>query len=253
MTLGAQFFTLKDFCKTPDGISESLAKVADIGYTTVQISGTCEFEPEWMASELKKNGLKCVLTHTKPDKILADTVGVCNDHKTFGCNNIGIGMMPQADFSVENYNKFVEDFLPIAKTIKENGCKLYYHNHYQEFWKREDGKNIFEHMLEDFPVDLLNITLDTYWVQYAGGDPAQWIKKLSGRLECIHLKDLDMVEKEHRMAPVGYGNINFDSVLRAAEPAGVEYLLVEQDKCYGVDPFECLKKSYNYLTSLGLK
>ncbi len=253
MTLGAQFFTLRDFCKTPEGIADSLAKVADIGYTTVQISGTCDFEPEWMAGELKKNGLKCVLTHTKPDKILADAVGVCNDHKSFGCTSIGLGIMPGGDFSEEAYKSFTESFLPIAKTIKENGCKLYYHNHYQEFWKRADGKNIFEHILEDFPADILNITLDTYWIQYAGGDPAAWIERLNGRLECIHLKDLTMVEKEHRMAPVGYGNLNFNSVLKAAEGAGVKYLLVEQDKCYDEDPFDCLKKSYNYLTSLGLK
>ncbi len=246
-------YTIKEFCKTPEGISESLAKIADIGYTTVQVSGTCEFEPTWLRDELKKNGLQCVLTHTKPNKILNDVVGACNDHKTFGCNNIGLGIMPDHDFSPEAYDKFVETFVPVAKTIKENGCKLYYHNHYQEFWRYADGRKIFDHILEDFPADLLNITLDTYWIQYAGGDPAAWINKLAGRLECIHLKDLVMVEEEHRMAPVGYGNLNFNSILKAAEAANTKYLLVEQDKCYGEDPFDCLKKSYNYLTSLGLK
>ncbi len=256
MVLGAQFYTLKDFCKTPEGIADSLARVADIGYTTVQISGTCEFDPAWMAEQLKKNGLRCVLTHTKVPKILADTVGVCNDHKTFGCTNIGIGMMPDTtltSLTTEAYNSFVEKFLPVAETMKENGCKLYYHNHYQEFGKLDNGMLVFDQMLEDFPVDLLNITLDTYWVQFGGGDPAQWIEKLSGRLECIHLKDMAIVGEEHRMAPVGTGNMNFDSILRAAEPSGVEYLLVEQDKCYGEDPFECLKKSYDYLTSFGLR
>ncbi len=253
MKLGAQMFTVKKFCKTPEGISETLNRIADIGYTTVQISGTCDFEPAWMAEQLKKNDLQCVLTHTKPEKIIADPVGVCNDHKIFGCKSIGIGMIPKGDFSIEGYKTFVKDFLPVAKILKENGCKLYYHNHYQEFWKRDDGKNTFEQLLEDFPIELLNITLDTYWVQYAGGDPAAWIERLNGRLECIHLKDLTMVDKEHRMAPVGYGNLNFDSILKSAEKSGTKYLLVEQDDCYDEDPFDCLKKSYDYLTSLGLK
>ncbi len=252
MKLGAQFFTLRNFCKTPEGIAESLARVADIGYATVQISGTCDYDAEWMAKQLKKNGLACVLTHTKPEKILADPMGVCNDHKTFGCKNIGIGMMPNRDFSPAGYEAFVKDYLPVAKILKENGCKLAYHNHYQEFWKHEDGKNIFEKLPEDFPVDLLNITLDTYWVQYAGGDPAAWIEKFTGRTECIHLKDMAVVNQEQRMAPVGCGNINFDSVLKASEKSGVKYLLVEQDNCYEEDPFDCLKKSYDYLTSLGL-
>ena len=57
MKIGAQLFTLRDFCKTLDGFSETLKKVADIGYTTVQVSGTCAYEPEWLAEELKKNSL----------------------------------------------------------------------------------------------------------------------------------------------------------------------------------------------------
>jgi len=63
MKLGAQFYTLRDNCQDLNGLSESLKKVADIGYTTVQISGVCPYEPEWMRDELKKNGLECALTH----------------------------------------------------------------------------------------------------------------------------------------------------------------------------------------------
>ena len=62
-----------------------------------------------------------------------------------------------------------------------------------------------------------------------------------------------MVGKEQHMAPVGWGNMNFDAILSAAEDAGSQYLLVEQDLCYGEDPFVCLKKSYDYLKSVGLQ
>ncbi len=252
MKLGAQLYTIRNFCKTPDGISESLARVADIGYTTVQISGTCDYDAAWLAQELKKNGLTCVLTHTKPETIQADPVAVCNGHKTFGCTNIGLGTIPGGDFSLAGYTAFVNEYLPIAKILKENGCKLAYHNHYREFWKHEDGKTVFEKLQQDFPVDLLNITLDTYWVQYAGDDPAAWIEKLAGRVDCIHLKDMAVVNQEQRMAPVGQGIINFDAVLKSAEKSEAKYLLVEQDHCYEQDPFDCLKRSYGYLASLGL-
>ena len=33
---------------------------------------------------------------------------------------------------------------------------------------------------------------------------------------------------------------------------GHEYLLVEQDDCYGEDPFECLRVSYQNLKARGL-
>ena len=53
------------------------------------------------------------------------------------------------------------------------------------------------------------------------------------------------------MAVVGEGNINFDRVFTCAEKAGTKYMLVEQDDCNGEDPFECLKRSYEYLKSRG--
>lgn len=45
MVIGAQFYTLREFCKDLDSFALSLRKVADIGYTTVQISGTCQYDP----------------------------------------------------------------------------------------------------------------------------------------------------------------------------------------------------------------
>ena len=55
------------------------------------------------------------------------------------------------------------------------------------------------------------------------------------------------------MAPVGKGNINHPALVEAAQEAGTKYVFVEQDSCYEEDPFDCLKQSYEYLKSLGLK
>ncbi len=252
MRLGAQLFTVRELCKTTEGLSETLARVADIGYTEVQLSGVCAYDPVWMREELKKNGLTCPLTHFNADAILADPAGVARDHKAYGCSNVGIGIMPRADFSPEALDAFVANFVPAAQVLKERGCKLFYHNHYHEFWRMENGEYIIERLMRDFPADLMGITFDTYWAQYAGADPAAWLERLAGRVECIHLKDKTMAGEEHHFAPVGHGNMNFPRILAAAEAAGTAHLLVEQDDCYGEDPLVCLKKSYDYLTSLGL-
>ena len=68
-------------------------------------------------------------------------------------------------------------------------------------------------ILTDTTPDELNITLDTYWVQFAGCDIIEYMELLSGRIECIHLKDIAISPEkcEHRMMPVGQGNINFDN------------------------------------------
>ncbi len=248
MQIGAQFYTIRDFCKTTDGLAESLKKVADIGYKTVQISGTCEYDANWLANELKKNGLKCVLTHTSLDKMKADPIKVCRDHTAFGCDYVGLGWFG-FDSNYTSVEKFINEVTPAVKSINQNGKYFMYHNHAKEFTKF-GGKTILEIIAEAFLPNELGFTLDTYWVQTAGGDPAYWLEHLKGRVPCIHLKDHDA---DRRMAVIGEGNINFDRVFQKAEAAGTKYMLVEQDNCNGEDPFNCLKRSYEFLKSRGFE
>ena len=69
MISGAQLYTLRNFCKTKEELAETLKRVADIGYTSVQLSGVCAYEPEWMAKQLKQNGLVCAVTHYNAELI----------------------------------------------------------------------------------------------------------------------------------------------------------------------------------------
>ncbi|MBQ7624734.1 MAG: sugar phosphate isomerase/epimerase [Clostridia bacterium] len=255
MRIGAQLFTVREYTKTLESFSETLKKVADIGYKTVQVSGTCAFDPAWLAEELKSAGLECAITHYDRDLIKNDPVKVAKDHDAFGCKYVGIGSMPRKDgafISEEDHKAFVRDFIPVAKTLKENGKYLMYHNHQIEFAKSADGRIYLKRLIEDFPAELMGFTLDVYWAQVGGGDVIDWIDKLHGRVPCVHLKDLTIEKSKQLMAPVGYGNLNMEAIVRACYDSGTQYLLVEQDDCYGEDPFDCLKKSYNYLKGLGL-
>lgn len=247
MQIGAQFFTLRDFCKDTDSFAESLKKVADIGYKTVQISGTCQYEPEWLKGELEKNGLECVLTHIPADKLQNGPAKVAKDHDVFNCKYVGLGSF---GFNEEkNIDDFIRIYKPVTSTLKQAGKYFMYHNHDGEF-KKFNGKIVLENLAEAFSPDEMGFTLDTFWVQAGGGDPAQWIEKLSGRVPCIHLKDYAYGRK---MAVIGEGNINFDRVFEKAESAGTKYMLVEQDDCNGKNPFDCLKRSYEFLKSRGFK
>lgn len=245
MQIGAQFFTLRDFCKTPAGLAESLKKVADMGYPTVQISGTCAFDPSWLKQELDKNGLQCVLTHTPADQLKADAAQVAKNHDILGCDHVGLGYYGFKEEKGESVEDFIRTYAPVARALKENGKTFMYHNHAHEF-RKLDGQLILERIAQAVPE--MGITLDTYWVQVGGGDPAQWLEKLAGRVPCIHLKDYAYGPT---MAVLGEGNINFDRVFEKAASAGVKYMLVEQDNCNGEDPFDCLKRSYEYLKACG--
>lgn len=255
MEIGAQLFTLRDFCKNLDDFSETLKKVADIGYKNVQVSGVCAYEPEWLKEQLDKNGLKCVITHIPQDRLIGETEKVIEDHNVFSCDNIGLGMFifdPEKEG--QSYEDFVNTYMPVAKKIKAGNKYFMYHNHDTDFAKM-DNKPIIQKLAEDFPADILGFTLDVFWIQMAGGDPAQWIENFSGRVPCIHLKDFcyESDRKSLHMASLGDGNLNFDRIFASAEKAGTQYMLFEQDNCKGADPFECMKKSYDFLRSYGFR
>ncbi len=248
MQIGAQFYTLREQCKTLEDFALTLRKVADIGYKTVQISGTCPYEADWLQTQLAANDLKCVLTHIPVPRLVGETEQVIADHHTFDCPYVGLGWYAFDEGKDDaNYEHFLKTFVPVAEKIRAGGKYFMYHNHDQEF-KKLGSQIVLEKLAQDVPAELMGFTVDTFWVQAGGGDPAQWIEKLSGRVPAIHLKDFAYGRK---MAVVGEGNINFDRVFEKAEKAGTKFLLVEQDDCNGEEPIECLRRSYEYLKACG--
>ena len=172
---------------------------------------------------------------------------MAKDHDVFNCKYVGLGSF---GFNEEkNIDDFIRIYKPVTSTLKQAGKYFMYHNHDGEF-KKFNGKIVLENLAEAFSPDEMGFTLDTFWVQAGGGDPAQWIEKLSSRVPCIHLKDYAYGRK---MAVIGEGNINFDRVFEKAESAGTKYMLIEQDDCNGENPFDCLKRSYEFLKSRGFK
>ncbi len=246
MKIGAQLYTVRDFCKTTDDLLVSLKKVADIGYKYVQLSGICDCDPKWLKSQLDNLGLIGYITHNNADRLVDITDKVIDAHKDLNCHYIGLGWY---DFRNNNLSDFIEKYAKVADKIKDAGYQFMYHNHDFEF-KKQDGKIILMHLADKFTPEQMCFTLDTFWAQAGGCDPAKLICELKGRVPCVHYKDMSY---DRRMEAVGQGNMNWDSIINASEKSGVEVAFVEQDDCNGDDPFMCLKQSYDFLIAQGLK
>ena len=252
MQIGAQTYTIRQYTQNEADFRSSMKKLSDIGYTTVQLSAVGAFPPQLMRDVCDENGLKIVLTHTDPERMLTDPEGVIADHQVMGCDYIGIGMMPERYRSPQTVRQFTADYSVPAKKMHDAGKLLSYHHHNLEWEKSDAGQTMLDIMLEGLPPELMGITLDTYWVQAAGADVCGTIKKLADRIPCVHLKDMSVKGFEQRMAVVGEGNLPFPEILKLLEELGkTKYLLVEQDNCYGEDPFACLERSFHYLKGRG--
>ena len=244
MVIGAQLYTVREFTQTEKDFEQTIKKIADIGYRYVQISGAGPIPPKRFAEICASYDVKPVITHTAPNLIKDSTDEVIENHRIMGAKYVGVGMMPgEYHEGAEGTKKFIVDFLPAAKKIRDAGLLFMYHNHAFEF-EKVAGKLRMELLSDGFAPELMGFTLDTYWVQAGGGDPAQWLERLNGRVEVIHIKDMKIVEGKQRGCEIKEGNLNWPAIYAACEKAGVKYAMVEQDNSYGDDPFDCLKLSF---------
>lgn len=247
--IGAQFYTIRDYCQTKEDFEESCKRVSDIGYKTVQLSGIGKFEADFVKNVLEKNNLEAICTHRPADEYENDIDALIQWHKKVGCRIAGLGSMPGLKYELEAVNAFTKKFNKIVETLKENGLTFVYHNHQTEF-NRVGNTRVFDIIAENTDPDSFKFILDVYWLSYAGINPADFIREHKGRIECVHFKDMGIIGLDINMFEIGRGNLNWDDIIDACETSGVKYAFVEQDVCRR-NPFESLKISYDYLKEKG--
>ncbi len=248
--ISAQLFTVREFAKTEEDIAATLRRVSEIGYRNVQISALGPYRVEFMREELAKNGLTVCATHTAYERLIDETDAVIEEHLALGIPYVGLGMRK---FAVEaDVYTFLDEILPVARKIRDRGLQFVYHNHHHEFAPLETGRTPMEIILERTEPELFGLLVDVHWLVAAGISPTSFLRKHADRIRVIHLKDFALDNERNRIfASVGSGNMDFEEILAVATEIGVEYAAVEQDKCYGEDPFVCLEKSLRYVRGLG--
>jgi len=131
--------------------------------------------------------------------------------------------------------------------------KFTYHHHAYEFSKLGDQR-IIDILIDGLNPETTSFVLDTHWLQKGGVNIIEWLKKLEGRCEILHLKDYAVAPGENNgyITECGSGNINFEEVIKAADAIGVKHLCVEQDTWpLGFDSVDyCMKKSYDHLMGI---
>ncbi|MBK1880444.1 sugar phosphate isomerase/epimerase family protein [Pelagicoccus mobilis] len=241
-------YTIRDFIKTEKGFRESCEKLAKIGFQAVELAGVPndEISPATAVSICNEYGLRITSAHLGLEDTLDDPETVIEKAKQIGVRHIVYAYPHDTDFeSTASIQKLIDRLNNAGKTYNAAGITLLYHNHALEF-KRYDGRSILEQIFAETDPTALQAELDTYWVQRGGSDPVKWCQNMKGRLPTLHLKDMTVYEgNDSTMGEIGSGNLDFKSIIAAAEASGCSTFIIEQDVCPG-DPFDSLKKSFDY-------
>lgn len=278
--VGVQAMMLKEkFAEL--GAYETLRKVSETGYKSVEISqipmtkvnvdqmnrAQADFSVRIAAtsSGLSPSGMpgeETLTTHF--EKIVAD-------NHALGCSFIRIGMLPFGCMaSLEKVIDFSKKANEVAKDLKKEGIKLYYHNHHIEFMKFEN-KTMLDIIRENAPE--LGFEIDVHWAHRGGFDPVKVIRDYKGKVDLIHLKDyriapiapegFEALKKGDfatfmqaftgnvQFAEVGEGTLDMPAIIEASLESGAKHFFIEQDNLYGKEVFDCLKTSKDNLNKMG--
>ena len=250
MEAGLNLYSLRNFIASEEDFLATANKLREMGYSYLQYSGA-PFDADKIKRVSEASGMPVYLTHVPMDRILHDTDSLVEEHLRFGCKNVGLGAMPIDVIKDEALcKKTIEQLDRAGEMMEKNGARFFYHHHHYEFFKH-GGETVFDYMIKNAPH--INFTVDTYWLQYGGVSVADFLEKLKGRIECVHLKDymIDFSSDKGfapRFCPVGDGTIDFSLAVSKAKESGARYFFVEQDNAPDFDePFGEVERSIKYI------
>ena len=270
LPVAIQVYSVRDEAKAD--LRGTLEQIKEMGYVGVEFAGLYGYAPAEVKKICEEVGLIPISAHVPYLDMAGAPRAVLSQYAEIGCKYVAVPYLTSAYRpGTPAFPEVIETVGRIGKVAKELGIQLLYHNHDFEFMKI-DGKYALDTLYDEIPEDILKTELDVCWVNVGGEVPADYIRKYSGRAPVVHLKDFVGEKSENmyeligikndapaptrpsnfELRPVGSGRQDFPAILKAAEEAGAEWVVVEQDNpSMGLTPMECARKSREYLKSLG--
>lgn len=248
LDIALQMYTVRDEAK--EDFVGTFKKVADIGYTAVELAGTGDLPAAELKTVLDDIGLKPMGTHVAIDALEKSLEENLAYYEALGVPFITCPYMPEErrkDGAA--WRATAAALQAIGQKVVDAGFTFCYHNHSFEF-ERFDGQYGIDILFGATDANLVQSELDTYWVQHGGEVPAEYITKLSGRVPLIHLKDM-LDDAGRSFAEVGEGILDWTAIFEAGGAAGAQWYIVEQDRCQR-PPMESIRISLENLKKMGV-
>lgn len=257
--ISLQMYTMRDHTQTIDDLKETLGKLREIGFTTLQYSIPENFDIREVKKAFDSLGIVNDSVFCPCLKLEEKMSDVLNQCELFNTDYIRIEAIPKGlSSSAAGYKMFAHYLNEATADLKKHGKKLLYHFHAFEFIRFGDTTGI-EILLSESDPETVQIIPDTHWIHSGGKSVTDFLEKHKDRYDYVHTKDFSIGNmgatweaRPIKFAPVGEGNLDWESILSVCKNNNVKSYAIEQDDCYGRDPFDCVKSSFNYLKAMGV-
>ena len=252
---GLQLYSLRDMQKK-QGVEATLDKAVALGFKYVEVADLGEFSPAEFKRQLARRGLIPIGRHFPYEQLRDDVEAVARDAKALGLPYVGCAWIPHQDpFTPEQCREAARVFNRVGAALAKHGIKFYYHNHGYEFQPYENG-TLFDLLVAETDPKTVFFQMDVLWTVFPGQDPAQLLEKYPNRWLLLHLKDLKKGVPTGSLSgstaltndvALGTGQVQWPSLLRAAEKAGIKYYFIEDESPTVIKQ---LPRSLRFLESL---
>lgn len=213
-----------------------------LGYTQVEGFGGNYADPGETRDMLAANGLTMPSGHFFPISSFEDDF----DKTIEIARTLGIQQLycpaPEDDLrgngDAEGWISLAKRLETAAKRVQDAGLRFGWHNHHWEFMPLPGGALPMELILEHAPS--AEWEMDVAWVIRGGADPLAWIERCKSRISAAHVKDIAPEGEnadEDGWADVGYGVVDWKTIMGALKGAGVSLFVIEHDKPSDVERF----------------
>jgi len=243
--IALQMYTVRD--DAARDFAGTLKAVSRIGYEGVELAGNGGLSAGALRTLLTDLNLRIAGSHVSLDQLENSLEAALDYHSELGCSHVVCPWLPESRRgSAQDYRRLGETLTRIGARVAERGMQLCYHNHAFELEQLE-GKRALDILFETADPKLVQVELDTYWVEFGGASAVDYLRHFAGRVPLVHLKDM-AGDGTRTFAELGQGIMDWSAVLAACREAGARWLIVEQDQCQR-PPLESARISLEYLRS----
>jgi len=240
--IGIQIYTVRSLMPhDPDG---TLAALAGIGYTEVEMAGLYGIPAATMRQMLDRHGLTAVSGHVPLKAMRQDWSRALDDAAALGQHYIVCSSIDEAERTPDGFRRAAEELNRLAESARSHGLQFGYHNHNYEF-TAVGGAVPYEILLTRTDPKLVQMEVDLMWMVKGGGDPVAYFNRYPGRFPMVHVKDMT---RDGVMVDVGRGSIDFPAIFSHADQAGIKHFFVEHDE--PPNPVADARVCYDYLRQL---
>ena len=254
--IALQMYTMRNCMADEKQLLETLRRVREIGYRSVQITRPAYVTIEALKRMLDECGLSADSALGHCMKLDEEYDAILHEAEVLGTRVVRLDGIPmELAQTAEGYRTFARILEKGGRAFRAAGYDMYYHFHAFE-WTNFCAERGIDILLNETTPEYVGFQPDVFWLTSAGTEPSSSLRLFAGRARYMHVKDYAIKPRTGALedvpncfAPVGRGNLNWPGIMKTAREIGIDHFVVEQDLCDG-DVFECIKTSHDSLRAM---